>query len=142
MKMWKKILIGIVVIVAIGVEVLFYMSSNRTEYDFDTDKVASINAVLGEKRRVTGVHIGTSDSSKYKQYTYKTESMEQDLATYIQYLRNNGWLVIRESHNLTTGGGERQLRIESADSGKILTMSIVFEQGKYAIRITKSEGRK
>jgi len=142
MKMWKKILIGIVVIVAIGAAVLFYTidsASKLTEYDFGTDKVASINAVIGETRKVNGVSVSTSSGSQYKQYTYETASMVQDLMTYSNHLRNNGWLVLKD-YNLTAGNGEMQLGIESADSGKILIMSVVFEQNKYAIRITKGEG--
>jgi hypothetical protein len=33
-----------------------------------------------------------------------------------------------------------QLGIHSADSGKILIISVAFEQNKYAIKITKGEG--
>jgi len=146
MKMWKKILIGIVVIVAIGIAVLFYATdsaSKLTEYDFGTDKVASVNAVIGEKRKVTGVDVGVSatpsGSVQYKQYTYETASMFEDLLAYSNHLRNKGWLVLKD-YNLAAGNGEMQLAIESADSGKILIMSVVFEKDKYAIRITKGEG--
>ena len=146
MKLMKKILIGIVVIAAIIVGVYFYATDSAeklTEYEFGGDKVASINAVIGETRKVTGVDVGTSvttsGSAEHKQYDYETASMVQDLTTYSLYLRNNGWLVLKD-YNLTTGTGEMQLGIESVDSGKILVMSIAFNEGKYAVRITKLDG--
>ena len=142
MKLWKKIVIGIVVLMVVGVAVLFYATSSAeklTEYEISGDKVASVNAVLGETRKVTGVSTGTSNGVRHKQYTYETASVLQDLIAYSVYLRNNGWLVTKE-YDLTTGGGEMGFAKESADSGKILMMSVEFEQGKYAIKITKGEG--
>jgi hypothetical protein len=146
MKTFKKVAIVIAVLVAIGAAVLFYATdsaSKLTEYDFGSDKVASINAVIGETRKATGVNVGTnvtpSGSMEYKQYTYETASMLKDLSVYSDYLQKNGWLVIK-SYNLNDNNGEMQLSIESADSGKILIMSIAFEQDKYAIRISKGDG--
>ena len=146
MKTWKKVVIGIIVVVAIGAAVLFYAidsASKLTEYDFGTDKVRSINAVIGETRKVTGVSTGTSvtpsGSMRYKQYTYETASMVKDLSVYSDYLQKNGWLVIK-SYNLTDHNGEMQLATNSADNGKILIMSVAFEQDKYAIKITKATG--
>ena len=146
MKTFKKILIGIVVLVVIGVAVAFYAMGSAeklTEYDFGTDKVASINAVIGETRKVTGVDSGTSatpsGSAQHKQYTYETASLVKDLTAYSFHLLNNGWLVTKGS-DVNTGKGEMQLAKESADKGKILIMSIAFEQNRYAIRITKGEG--
>ena len=122
MKMWKKILIGIVVIMAIGVAVLYYATSSAeklTEYEVGGDKVASVNDVIGDTRKVTGVSSGTSNGVRYKQYTYETASVLQDLIAYSVYLRNNGWLVTKE-YNLTTGRGEMGFAKASADNGKIL----------------------
>ena len=140
--MLKKILIGVVVIAAIIVGVWFYATSSAeklTEYEISGDKVASINAVIGETRKVTGVGTGTSGGGRYKQYTYETASMVQDLSAYSTYLQSNGWTITKD-YNLTTGSGEMQLAKESADSGKILVMSAAFNQGSYAIRITKLDG--
>ena len=146
MKLMKKILIGIVVIAAIIVGVYFYATGSAeklTEYELGGDKVASINAVIGETRKVTGVDVGTSvttsGSAQHKQYNYETESMVQDLTTYSLYLQNNGWMVT-QGYNLSVGKGEMQFGIESEESGKILIMAIAFDQGMYAIRITKTEG--
>ena len=140
--MMKKILIGIVVLVVIGVAVLFYATGSAeklTEYEISGDKVASINAVIGETRKVTGVSTGTSGGVRYKEYTYETASMVQDLSGYATYLRDNGWVVTKD-YNLTAGSGEMQLAKESADKGKILIMSVAFAQGKYGIRINKLDG--
>ena len=114
-------------------------AAKLTEYDFDTDKVPSINAVLGEERKVSGVETGTSNGVRYKQYTYESSSVTDDLIEYTSHLRDNGWLVIQD-YDLTEPEGEAQLAVESADSGNILVISIAFEQSRYAIRINKMEG--
>jgi len=110
-----------------------------TEYDFGTDKIPSVNTVLGKELKVTGVDVGTSDGVQYKQYTYETTSMVEDLAEYTTFLRNNGWLVLTD-YNFYDGSGEAQLGIDSADNGKILIISIAFQNDRYAIRVNKLEG--
>ena len=138
--MYKK---AIAVISLLLVTVLLFSACGSaeklTEYELGTDKVASINAVLGENRKVSGVSTGTENGVQHKEYTYETPSMVDDLAEYSTYLRNNGWLVIKD-YNFTDGKGEAQLAIESADSGKILVISIAFEANRYTIRVDKFKG--
>ena len=110
-----------------------------TEYDFGPDKIPSVNAVIGETRKVTGLSTGTSNGVRYKEYTYITSTMVEDLAEYSGYLRSIGWLVIND-YNFTTGSGEARLATESADSGMIIIVSITFEASRYTIRINKLEG--
>ena len=114
-------------------------AAKLTEYDFGTDKVPSINAVIGEERKVTGISTGTENGVQYKQYTYQTSSMLEDLSAYSVHLRENGWIVTKD-YNLNDGSGEMQLAIESADAGKILVISVAFEEKQYAVRINKLEG--
>ena len=114
-------------------------AAKLTEYDFDTDKVPSVNAVIGEERKVSGVSTGTTNGVRYKQYTYESASVTEDLTKYTTRLRDIGWLVTQD-YDLTERKGEAQLAIESADSGKILVMSIAFDSGRYAIRVNKMDG--
>ena len=109
------------------------------EYDFAPDKVASINAVIGESRKVSGVSTGIENSKQYKQYTYATPSMASDLSVYLQYLMDEGWIVLTDI-DLSGGRGVAELGIESADSGKILIMTIDFQTDRYSIRIEKDKG--
>ena len=114
-------------------------AAKLTEYDFGTDKVPSINSILGETRKVTGISTGIDNGVQYKQYTYETSSMIDDLSLYSVYLQENGWLVTQD-YNLYDGKGEMQLGIQSADAGKILVISVAFEEKQYAIRVNKLEG--
>jgi hypothetical protein len=118
---------------------MFDDAAKLTEYDFDTDKVATINAVLGEQRKVIGISTGTENGVQYKQYTYQTESMMDDLIAYSLYLQEHGW-IITEDYNLNDAKGEMQFAIDSADAGKILVISVAFEQTQYAIRVNKLVG--
>ncbi|MCL2815890.1 MAG: hypothetical protein FWD23_14940 [Oscillospiraceae bacterium] len=114
-------------------------AAKLTEYDFGDDKVPSVNAVIGEQRKVTGINVGTENAMQYKQYTYQTSSMIEDLAAYSVYLQEKGWLVTKD-YNLNDGKGEMQLGIESADEGKILIVSVAFEPTQYAIKVSKLTG--
>jgi len=118
---------------------MFDDAAKLTEYDFGTDKVPTINKVIGEERKVTGISTGTENDVQYKQYTYQTSSMLEDLSAYSAYLQENGWIVTKD-YNLNDGVGEMQLAIESADAGKILVISVAFEANQYAVRINKLVG--
>ena len=141
--MFKKIVIGLVVVIVCAVGILFFVTENAaklTEYDLSGDKVASVNEVIGEARKVTGVTSSTSNGVRQKQYTYESESVAKDLITYTTHLRNNGWIVT-QSYDLNAGSGEAQLAKESTEAGKIFVLSIAFESNRYAIKLTKMEGQ-
>jgi hypothetical protein len=110
-----------------------------TEYEFGTDKVPSVNAVIGESRKVTSVNVGTSNGVPYREYTYTTNTMVDDLGQYTTFLRSRGWLATID-FNFYDGRGDAQLAINSADAGKILVMFIAFEPNRYTIRVEKLVG--
>ena len=114
-------------------------AAKLTEYDFGTDKIPSINAVIGAERKVIGVSTGTENGVTYKQYTYETATTVDDLSTYYYHLSDLGW-VVTEDFNLNEGSGKMQLGLESADAGKILIISVDFTPSRYAIRINKLDG--
>ena len=114
-------------------------AAKLTEYDFGTDKVPSVNAVIGEERRVSGVNTGIDNGVRYKQYTYETQTMVEDLWAYYTRLSELGWIVTKD-FNLYDGSGEMQLGIESADAGKILIISVAFTPNRYAVKVSKMEG--
>ena len=146
-KLSKKriILFGVgilVVVLALGGWLLFTILGNAaklTEYELGAEKIRSINSVIGEERKVTGVNVGTQNGTQYKRYTYKTSSMVEDLIAYSTYLQENGW-VVTQDYDLYDGNGEMKLGIESEDYGKILVMSIKFKETQYVIRISKLIG--
>lgn len=114
-------------------------AAELTEYDFGTDKVPSVNAVIGAERKVTGVSTGTSNGTQYKEYTYETASMQEDLGTYLNYLMEAGWIPIND-FNTNDGVGEAQLAIESLDAGKVLAVTVAFEASSYTVRVQKGDG--
>ena len=143
MKKLKKILIAIVILLALLVAFVFYSinsAKNLTEYDLGSDKIPSINAIIGAERKVTKVGSGVStESGNYKEYTYESSSTAKDLLAYATHLFSNGWLATKDP-DLNTEKGELQLAAESGDKGKILVMTIAFEPDKYTIHIRKFDG--
>jgi len=114
-------------------------AAKLTEYDFGTDKIPTVNFVIDEERKVTGISTGFDNGVQYKQYTYKSDSVFDDLLTYSEYLRGSGWLVIQD-YDLNDSEGELQLATDSSEAGKILIISVAFTSGEYAVRINKLEG--
>jgi hypothetical protein len=109
-------------------------------YDFGTDSVATVNSVVGE-RNVTGASTGTVNGAQYKEYTYESSAVSDDLIAYIidDLVENNGWIALVD-FNLNDVPGTGQIATESKDEGKILIMDIAYESGGYTIKITKTVG--
>lgn len=108
-------------------------------YDFGPDSVPSVNSVVGE-RKVTGAKTGTGSGGTYKEYTYESASVSEDLIAYvIDGLMQNGWYALVD-FNLTDIPGKGQLATESKDSGQLLIMDLDYAQEGYTIRVTKGEG--
>lgn len=134
------LLVGIIVLALAASMALSGCSAaaKLQEYDFDTDKIPTINSVVGE-RKVTGVETSTTNGVPQKQYTYESTTVRDDLIAYTSHLLDNGWLVTQDiDYDVTPGSA--QLGKESVDSGKLLVLSIAYQDTHYAIKITKTEG--
>jgi hypothetical protein len=114
-------------------------AASLTEYDLGADKIPSVNAVIGETKNVTAIKTGWPNGVQYKEYTYKTNSMGDDLTAYIEYLRERGWLTIAD-YDFTQSDGEAKISINSVDEGTVLIMTLFFELNQYIIRIEKGKG--
>lgn len=68
-----------------------------------------------------------------------SKSAADDLVAYIAMLREQGRLLT-EDYNLSEVSGMAQLGAASKDDGKILILSITYEDEAYAAKITKAEG--
>jgi len=136
---FMAILLALISVLASGCGAILEDAAKLTEYEVDGDVVPSIGAVVGE-REVTGVKTETSNGAPSKQYTYASETVFDDLLTYISALREeDGWLVT-EDFDLNVIPGTAQLGKASKDDGQILILSVAYEETAYAIKITKAEG--
>ena len=108
-------------------------------YEFGADSIPTINSVVGE-RKVTGVQSGTGTGGTYKEYTYESQTVTEDLIAYlIDGLLENNWHALTD-FNLNDIPGTAQLASESEDSGQIIIMDVTYEQNAYTIKLTKGEG--
>lgn len=116
--------------------------SNAAEletYEFGEDSIPSVNSVVGE-RKVTGVQSGTGTDGTYKEYTYESETVTEDLIAYlINNLLENDWYALVD-FDLNNVPGTAQLATESVDSEQIIIMDVSYEEDDYRIRLTKSTG--
>jgi hypothetical protein len=95
---------------------------------------------VGE-RKVTGVSTGTDNGAQYKEYTYESSTVSDDLIAYIidDLVESGGWVALVD-FNLNDVPGTGQIATESKDEGKILIMDITYENSGYTIKITKTVG--
>ncbi|MCL1914664.1 MAG: hypothetical protein FWG10_12515 [Eubacteriaceae bacterium] len=111
------------------------------EYEFGDDKIPSVNAVLGEDRKVIGTGTGTTNGVRYKEYKYQTETMRDDMVRYViqELLGPEGWLAISD-FNFDDLSGEGKIAKNSLEEGKILIMTITFDLTTYNLKIEKGQG--
>lgn len=109
------------------------------EYEMDDDTIPSINSVVGE-RTVVGVETSISNGVPSKQYTYSSTSVFDDVFAYIKVLvEQEGWLIIKD-YNLNVTPGSAQFGKQSNEEGKILILTIDYEDTEYVVKIMKTEG--
>lgn len=124
---------GIIAFVATG------NTANAEEYKLGNDTIKSIKAVV-EKRDVTSVSTETSNGVTTKRIEYKSNTVEEDLLKYTQYLRNEGGFKLTKDMDLSVTPSTVELGKTSSDSGKLLMMTIDYNSFGYTITIQKGEG--
>lgn len=113
-------------------------AARLSEYEIGGESIPSITSLVGE-REVTGVEASTNNGIASKQYTYVSSSVYDDLLAYVKLLMENGWLVTKDIDlNVVPGSGE--LGRKASEEGQILMVSFSYEEGKYAIKVTKGKG--
>ncbi len=146
MKKALKIILIVVVcifsIALIGGGIAFFATGNAAnaeEYKLGNDTVKSIKAVV-EKRNVTSISTETSNGVKTKKIEYKSNSVQEDLVKYIQYLRNEGGFSLTKDVDLSLTSSTVQLGKASKDSGKLLLLTIDYNSFGYTITLQKGNG--
>lgn len=114
-------------------------SANADEYKLGDDTVKSIKAVV-EKRKVVSISTATSNGVKTKKVEYKSNTVQEDLTKYVQYLRDEAGYVLTKDVDLSQKSASIELGKKSVDSGKILIMTIDYNPFGYTITLQKGEG--
>ncbi|MCL1830926.1 MAG: hypothetical protein FWG21_05805 [Oscillospiraceae bacterium] len=139
--MLKKILSVVLVMIMLfsiaGCSMLNSAATAET-YEIGDDILYSVYSIVGE-RKVTGVESGTSNGAPTKKYTYSSPTVVDDLLEYFTYLMRSDWVLVQD-YNLNVMPGSAQFAKNSLDTGKVLLMTISFENQKYSIHLTKIEG--
>jgi hypothetical protein len=108
-------------------------------YDMaDGDAVPSITSVVGE-REVTGVQSSVSNGVTTKEYTYVSDTVYDDLLSYVRALMDEGWLVTQDIDlNVVPGSGE--LAAHSSEEGQVILVGFTYDDAGYVITVTKGKG--
>ncbi len=137
------IIIVCIIVLAIIVGIIAYGSinsvANADEYKIGNDTISSIKAVI-EERNVTSVSTETSNGITTQSIEYESDTVQEDISKYVEYLRTEGGFLLTEDADLSKVPSTVQLGKESNDSGQIIRMTINYDESSYTIIIQKGKG--
>ncbi len=114
-------------------------AANAEEYTMGSDTIKSIKAVV-EKRNVTSMSTEISDGVRTESVHYQSDSVQEDLVEYIQYLRDEAGFQLTQDMDLTQIPSTVQLGKESEDPGEILILTIDYDPFGYTLTLKKGKG--
>ena len=140
------IVLGCVIALAaiICFTIYFFISSfsnlsDVEEYTLGDDTISSIKSVV-EKRKVTSVYTGIKNGITTKSVEYKSDSVQDDLIKYVEYLRTDAGFSLIKEMDLSVVPSTVQLAKESVDEGQVIIIIIDYTLNGYTIKLTKGEG--
>lgn len=140
-----KIIIPIVcifvltIIIIISLAISNNKAENMEEYKLGNDTIKSIKTVLG-KRDVKSVSKKNSKGLTTQEIEYKSDTVQDDLLEYTEYLRNGEGFEPINDMDLSIIPSTIELARESEDSGQIIKIKIDYDSSVYTITIKKEEG--
>lgn len=114
-------------------------AANAEEYTMGGDTIKSIKAVV-EKREVTSISTEISNGVHTKTVHYQSDSVQDDLVQYVQYLREEAGFHLTKEMDLTQFPSTVQMGKESEDPGEILILTIDYDQFGYTLILQKGKG--
>lgn len=117
------------------------MNQKRDEpvmtYELGIDVFESIPAIVGE-RECTMADPGDRYGVNDQEYAYNSATVRDDLLTYIDYLGERGFEVVKGASLVEPGNGE--LAAFSEEPGKVISVRLYWTQDSYRIHLSKLDG--
>lgn len=139
------VLIVILCIICLGLVggiIAFAITGNAAsakEYKIGYETIASVKEIVG-KRRVTSVSTKNTNGVITKKIEYKSDSVQEDLLKYINYLRNEGGFALKKDMDLTKATSTVELGKSSLKDGKLIMLTIDYNVYGYTIIMQLGEG--
>ena len=134
------IIVGCVFVLGLigGIIVLVTVNNivNADEYEFGNDTIKSIKSVV-EKRPLISISTKISNGITTKEIGYRSDTVQDDLLKYTQYLRTEGGFSLIKDMDLSVIPSTVELAKTSNDSGKLLIMTIDYDSTGYTIIMQK-----
>lgn len=129
-----------ITLVAGGIShLLIRNTTDAEEYEMGDDTLLSIKSVVG-KRDIVGISTGIYDGVKTKSMEYRSSSVQEDLMTYVQYLRDEGGFILVRDMDLTQIPSSVYLGKTSVDPGMLVMLTIDYDAFGYTLTLQKGEG--
>lgn len=113
--------------------------SNIDEYTLGNDTIKAVKVVV-DKRRVLSVSTEISSDLKTKFIDYQSDTVQDDLTVYTQYLQKEAGFQLLSDMDLSQISSSIQMGKESADPGEILLLTIDYDAFGYSILLEKGKG--
>ncbi len=114
-------------------------AANADEYKMDDDVIQSVKAIVG-KRDVSAVSTSVKNGIHSKSYTYQSSSVQEDLVSYVEYLRGEGGFSLTDDMDLSKFPATVRMAKQSVTQGEIIVLSIDYTDSEYTVTLQKGAG--
>ncbi len=142
LKITLIVLISIIAVLAVAMivaNIAVGKAADATEYKLGNDVVSSVTAIVGE-RKANSVGKSIENGVSTHTVTYISDTVQEDMIAYTQYLRNEGGFTLTEDMDLTKAPGRVQMAKQSVDEGEILIITIDYTAKDYTVTLQKGVG--
>ena len=109
--------------------------ADARSYVVDGESVTAIDAVIGV-RAILRTDSDTMGRKPFSQVYYATDTLLDDLQSYLNFLIDNGWALARIEGDMENG--TLQLATESNVGGHLLLITIQYMADQYSVRLDRA----
>ena len=110
------------------------------DYEIGGDIVPGIANLVGEKEQKDAPTTTTENKILKKTYSYKSDSVTQDLFTYLFALMEQHGYVPTADFDLNNPTGTASIGIASKDEGNVILVGVMYDEEGYSLTLMKLEG--
>lgn len=137
------IVVSCVLVLILSVGMIAYISvknaSNRKVYKIGKEEIPSITSIVGE-RKALSVERSTVNGVKTKKTEYASESVQNDLAQYTLYLREECGFLVTKDYDLTEVPSAIYLAKKAEEEGYLIMVTIQYDLTGYTVICQEGRG--
>lgn len=108
-------------------------------YYLGDDVIPSVTAAAGV-RVVTSLETVVDDGIPYKQYSYESDTVVEDMIAYFQCLADDGYAVTQSYDLSEMPGGARFAKESPQFPGQLILIAVNYTEAGYAVKVARERG--